>query len=281
MLCACVPSDISQAPPVGPGQVSASGKVGETEAEEWMIPSSARSGFRMRALVFRPAGNGPFPMAVINHGSDQDAGRRKRSRLPEFASLTSWFVRHRYVVVLPERPGHGGGGPYLEDQNGCEHADYVKAAEGAADSIADAVDYMKQQSFVSPEGIVVAGHSAGALGSLAYAARKPPGVRAVVNFSGGRGGHHMNKPDNNCAPDRLVAAVGLFGQTTRVPTLWIYAENDTYFPPALSQAMVAAFRSGGGRADYELLPPLSGEGHFAIRSSEWSDILEKFLAAPQ
>ncbi len=221
-------------------------------------------------------------MAIINHGSEQDPARRKRSPFPEFASLTQWFVRHGYVVVVPQRPGHGGGGPYLEDQGGCEDANYLKAANGAADSIASAVAYMKQQSFVQPEWIILAGHSAGALGSLAYAARQPQGVRAVVNFAGGRGGHHLNRPLNNCAPERLIAAVGRLGRTSRVPTLWIYAQNDTYFPPALSQEMVVAFTNAGGHADYELLAPLPGEGHFAIQTTtEWSDVLEKFLAALQ
>ena len=279
MLAGCAPSEVAPAMPAAPaayGNVGGPAKPGG--AEEWLLPST-QPGFAMRASVFRPPGSGPFPMALINHGSEQDPSRRKRSRPPEFASLTNWFVERGYVVVLPQRPGHGGGGKYLEDQGGCNGADYARAANGAADSIGAAVDYMKRQGFVQPEGIVLAGHSAGALGSLAYAARRPAGLRAVVNFSGGRGGHHLNRPLNNCAPERLVAAAGQFGRTARVPTLWIYAENDTYFPPALSVEMVAAFRKAGGRADYQLLPPLAGEGHFAIRGEAWSGALERFLAA--
>lgn len=99
-----------------------------------------------------------------------------------------------------------------------------------------------------------------------------------MNFSGGRGGRHLDKPSNNCAPERLVAAAAFFGSTTRVPTLWIYAENDTYFPPALSRQMARAFDDAGGRAEYHLLPPLPGEGHFAVRSEGWSGILADFLA---
>lgn len=276
LLGACAPADLASTGPAAAGRIAGPAEAGG--AEEWLLPSPQRD-YVMRARVFRPSGNGPFPMAVISHGSEQDVIRRKASPQPEFAALTRWFVGRGYVVVVPERPGHGGGGRYLEDQGGCENADYVGAASGAADSIASTVDYMKRQDFVQPAGIVLAGHSAGAFGSLAYAARDPAGLRAVVNFSGGRGGRHLNRPMNNCAPDRLVAAAARFGRTTRVPTLWIYAENDTFFPPELSRSMAHAFTGAGGRAEYHLLPPLTGEGHFAIRSDAWTGVLQNFLAA--
>ena len=279
MLTGCVSSDMGVSGRTEPGKLAdAAGEGGR--AEDWLIPST-QAGFLMKARIFRPAGDGPFRLAVINHGSEQDSNRRQNLTTPEFPELTNWFLDRGYVVVLPLRPGHGGHGRYLEDQGGCAKADYVKAGNGAADSIEAAIAYMKLQPFIEPRGIVVAGHSAGAWGSLAYAARRPSGVRAVINFSGGRGGHNFNKPMNNCSPDRLVAATGTFGSTTRIPTLWLYAENDTYFPPALSQAMASAFQNAGGRAKYHLLAPLTGDGHFAIRSTEWSGVLEQFLdAAP-
>ena len=279
-LAGCLSAGMEASGRSEPGKVADAASDGG-QGEDWLIPST-QAGFLMRARVFRPAGNGPFRLAVINHGSEQDSGRRQKSQTPEFPQLTNWFLDRGYAVVLPERPGHGGGGRYIEDQGGCAKADYIKSGNGAADSIEAAIAYLQRQPFVEPRGIVVAGHSAGAWGSLAYAARHPLGVRAVINFSGGRGGHNFNKPLNNCSPERLVTAAGVFGRTTRVPTLWLYAENDTYFPPALSQAMAGAFQNAGGRAEYHLLPPLAGDGHFVIRSTEWSGILQQFLdAAPE
>jgi dienelactone hydrolase len=246
------------------------------EGSVWLVPS-ALPGTEMKVRVFRPPGTGPFSLAVINHGSQQDPPGRQGAKPPEFAALTNWFLQRGYVVVLPERPGHGDGGKYLEDQGGCADANFEQAAQGTAASIEAAVEYMRKQSFISSEGIIVAGHSAGAWGSLAYAARRPPGVAAVINFSGGRGGHHLNRPNNNCAPERLVATAGIFGRTTKIPTLWLYAENDTYFPPPLSEAMAKAFAEAGGRADFRLLPPTGKEGHFLIRSDTWKPALQQFL----
>src|SRR5258708_8340555 len=64
-----------------------------------------------------------FPLAVINHGTTQNAERRNALPLPRFETLTRWFVRRGYAVVVPERPGHGETrGTYAEDQGGGDHA---------------------------------------------------------------------------------------------------------------------------------------------------------------
>jgi dienelactone hydrolase len=185
--------------------------------------------------------------------------------------------------VLPIRPGHGAtGGSYLEDQGGCENADYFKAGLASAASIEATLEYMATQPFLKRGQVVVIGQSAGGWAALALASRNPPAVRAVINFSGGRGGRSLDEPNANCAADRLIAAAGEFGRTARVPTLWIYAENDSYFGPALSKRMADAFRAAGGRVEFQLLPPVGEEGHLVMLDPEatriWGPTVEKFLA---
>ena len=128
---------------------------------------------------------------------------------------------------------------------------------------------------------MVIGNSAGGWGALALASQNPPSVAAVVNFAGGRGGRNRNRPENNCAPDRLVAAAADFGRTARLPTLWLYAENDSYFAPELSKRMAAAFTAAGGNAAYHLLPPVRGDGHALIATAgpeaSWMSYLASFL----
>src|SRR5690606_405420 len=132
---------------------------------------------------------------------------------PVFAAAAEFFVRRGYAVIVPQRPGHGDtGGPYLEGRDGpCETADYVRSGLAVADSIQAAIDYMPRQSFVKRSGVVVIGQSAGGWGSLALASRNPRNVAAIINFAGGRGGRVHNRPNNNCAPEKLVAAAGMFG----------------------------------------------------------------------
>jgi dienelactone hydrolase len=141
---------------------------------------------------------------------------------------------------------------------------------------------MTAQSFVRRTGVVVVGQSAGGWAALAFASRAPAGLRAVINFAGGLGGQSYDRPDNNCAPDRLIATAEDFGRTSRVPTLWIYTENDSYFAPRLSKAMAGAFRIAGGKVDYQLLPSFGTDGHFLAESENadtvWGPVVERFLA---
>jgi dienelactone hydrolase len=255
---------------------------GALRRQLWHIAFPAAN-VEMRTLVFRPPGVGPFPLAVINHGSTQNAENRAQLPMQEFDALATWFVRHGYAVAIPERPGHGRtGGAYLEDQHGCEDADYRGAGLATAASIDVAISYMVTQPFVRRNSVVVVGQSAGGWGALALASRNPPGVKAVINFEGGRGGHSYDRPNNNCAPDRLIAALRAFGSTARMPTLWIYTENDSYFPPALSKRMAEEFGLAGGDVEYHLLPGFGTEGHVLAESRDtasiWGPVLEPFLA---
>jgi dienelactone hydrolase len=260
-----------------------SAEQGAFRRQAWLVPS-AQSGVMMRTTLFRPAGPGPFPLVVINHGTTQNAERRRRLDVPDFDSMAQWFVRRGFVVAVPQRPGHGDtGGAYREDQGGCDEADFARAGRGAAESIAAAVAYLRTQSFVRRTGVIVVGQSAGGWAALALASRAPDGVRAAIDFAGGLGGRSWDRPDNNCAPDRLIATAAAFGRTSRIPTLWIYTENDSYFAPRLSGAMAAAFRAAGGKADYALLPPFGADGHFMAErpgsESAWGPAVERFLAA--
>lgn len=251
-------------------------------AHQLLIPSP-QAGIDMHAALYLPAGQGPFHLVVINHASEEDANRRALMKAPSFPIATGWFLAKGYAVLLPERPGHGAtGGSYLEEQGPCDDANYVAAGNGTADSIAAAIDYAARQPDIRRDGVVVVGDSAGGWGALALAARNPPDVRAIINFAGGRGGHQDDRPLTNCSPDRLVAAAGTFGRTARVPSLWLYAQNDSYFPPALSQRMADAFRAAGGRIEYHLFPPVGQDGHALIRAplavAPWPPVVTRFLA---
>jgi dienelactone hydrolase len=187
--------------------------------------------------------------------------RKCRSR--NIAHWPHGLVSQGFAVLVPERPGHGAtGGRYLEDQGGCDEADFGNAGRAAADSIAAALEFMRGQSFVRGEEGVVVGHSAGAWGALALAARNPPGVAAIIAFAPGRGGHANDMPNRVCAPHTLLAAAGEFGKTARAPVAWLVAVNDTYFPPDLSRRMADAFRAGGGKVDFRLLKASGSEGHW-------------------
>jgi len=242
------------------------------------------SSVEMVAQMLIPAGRGPFPLAVISHGSSESAAERREYEVPAFEAISSLLLGRGYAVLLPQRPGHGEtGGPYLEGIGNCEGALYEQAGYATADAIAAAIAHAFHQAIIRQDRVLVVGHSAGAWGSLALAASNPTLVKAVINFSGGRGGRSYGVSGRNCAPGRLVQAAAAFGRRARAPTLWLYAANDSFFGPDLSRQMAAAFRAGGGSATYHLLPPMPGDGHYLIylpdAVRQWAPIVDRFLAA--
>jgi len=58
-----------------------------------------------------------------------------------------------------------------------------------------------------------------------------------------------------------VAAMATLGARTRIPTLWLYAENDSLFPPELVTRMRDAYAASGGHAELRMFPPVMHDGH--------------------
>ncbi len=256
---------------------------GPHRAQDWRIPLPHDPQRGMVANVLRPPGEDPRPMAVINHGSPADAAQRAFER-PGFAAASEWFVARGYVVVRPIRRGYGAtGGAWSETYRSCDEPTYREAGLETAKDIVAAIAFLARQPFVRPDRVVVVGQSAGGWGALALAGLNPPAVSAVVNFAGGRGGYAEGRPHTNCAPDRLIAAAGAYGRTARIPTLWVYTENDGYFGPSLSRAMYRAFSESGGRGEFVLLPGFGSDGHALFGSpagvKHWEPLVERFLAA--
>ena len=269
--------------------LGAQGAEGEpNRLQQWLVPSPD-FGPPQHALLFRPPGDGPFPLALIAHATTQNVLRRAQMPQPEYRALAAWLVARGFAVLVPERPGHGAtGGKYLEDQGGCDEADYAKSGRATSDAIAAAMGFVRKQPFIRPEGMVVIGHSAGGWGALALAGEDPKDVAAIIAFAPGRGGHANDFPNQVCAPHTLIAAAGAFGKTARVPVTWLVAANDSYFSPTLSRQLADAFSNAGGKVDFRVLGAYGSEGHWLPEteggvksaSSELDRALKPRLAKP-
>jgi len=257
------------------------------QEEIWALPLP----LPMFAYLVRPVGDGPFPLVIMNHGVSMSPTGRSFFPLVEFRDAAKWFAKQGYLVVAPvgtgygaaaiDIPEHGLYGPFFSKVGKCSNPNFRAPGLAVAQVDLWIIDYMTAERRIVPKDVIVVGQSAGGWAAIALSSLNPPQVRAIVVFAGGRGGRVDGKPNNNCAPDRLVEATGEFGRTSRVPMLWIYIENDTFFGPALSKRMHEAFTTAGGKADYHLLPPFGTEGHFLIGSADaipiWSPLVAKFL----
>ena len=103
-----------------------------------------------------------------------------------------------------------------------------------------------------------------------------PGVVGVVNFAGGRG---SSAPDVVRDEANLIASYGTYGKTIRVPSLWLYSQNDHYFGPDLARRFLDAFQAGGGDVEFISLPPYGADGHssFVRAKDNWYAPVLEFL----
>jgi invasion protein IalB/dienelactone hydrolase len=255
------------------------------EEEMWALPFP----LPVLAYVVRPLGDGPFPLVVMNHGISLDAEQRTMFPPIEYRDAAYWFARRGYFVISPLRYGasslddkdRGIYGTVFAHVGSCDNPNFRGPGLAIATLNEWLIENMQRKKQIIPGKAIVVGQSGGGWGSIALASRNPPLVGAIITFAAGRGGRVDGKPNNNCAPDKLVAATGEFGSTARVPMLWIYTENDSYFGPELTKRMHSAFTAAGGDAEYYLLPPFGNDGHFMIDSADavplWAPRVSQFL----
>jgi dienelactone hydrolase len=235
-------------------------------AQAWLVPSPV-TGLAAHAVLYRPPGDGPFRLAVIAHASTENVLRRAQMPQPEYRALAEQLVARGFAVLVPERLGHGASrGAYLEDQGGCDEADYARSGRATADQIDLTLQFMRAQPFIGKAPAAVIGHSAGGWGALALAGEDPKAVSAIVVFAAGRGGHANDVPGKLCAPHSLMSAAQAFGKGARVPVTWLVAANDSYFPPAFSRQLADAFHAGGGTVELRTLPASGSEGHWLVET---------------
>ena len=235
------------------------------------IPVDASSTTTLETTIYKPDGPGPFPMIVFNHGKIQGDPRRQERSDP--LPLAREFVRRGYVVVAPNRRGFAGSdGTY--EQEGCNVE--LNGVAQAAD-VAATVDYMSKVSYVDAQHIVVTGTSHGGLATMAYGADAAPGVRALINFSGGL-------RQDSCADwqGNLTHAFNAYGEKTRVPSLWLYGDNDTIWPSALVGQMYAAYVEHGATAKFVDFGNYKNDAHRLVGDRDgvrvWWPAVETFLA---
>jgi dienelactone hydrolase len=234
-----------------------------------MVPGA--SGNTLETTIFRPPGPGPFPLVLMNHGK-QPGDPRLQTR-DRFYYLSREFVRRGYAVIVPMRTGFGrSGGEYTD--YGCNMTDngYLQAADVHA-----ALRYARSQSWIDSQRIIVAGQSYGGLATLAAGAGAVPGVRGLLNFAGG-----LRADDGGCQwKSALVSAFADYGRHSRLPSLWFYGANDSYFNQELVNRLYHAYAGAGGHARLVAYDAFKNDAHGMVGSRDgfavWWPQAERFL----
>lgn len=235
------------------------------------VPAGSQQQAMLETTVFQPNGPGPFPLIIINHG--KDPGRPSLQPRDRFYHMATAFVERGYAVMVPMRQGFSKSTGRYRD-HGC---DMTANGYSQAEDIRDTLAFARQQSWVDKDRIVIAGQSYGGLATIAVGTQELPGVRGLINYAGG-----LRDDSDRCAwRSALVSAFAEYGSKAKLPSLWMYGQNDSLFGPELAQRMHAAFEQAGGRARLVEFPAFKRDAHGMLASRDgekvWLADTEKFL----
>ena len=249
------------------------------------VPASGDSPAHSAELaghVYRPHGQGPWGLIVLSHGTP--SGKEARETMTDrYGPQARALAELGYVVVTGLRRGYGASdGPLADRYGSCDDPDYAHAAQEAARDVAAIMTYGQKLPYVDGSHVLLLGKSAGGFASLALAAQQPAGLRGVVNFAGGRGSQpQMREKAAVCGEAQLLKTVAGFAATSRVPQLWIYAENDSYFRPPLVRKMAESYLAAGQNLKLVFAPSSGAEGHQffdrAANIGQWLPQVREFL----
>jgi dienelactone hydrolase len=245
------------------------------EPELVSFPSGEQT---LHGFLYRPAGTGPFPAVLWNHGSEKLPGQQP--------DLARFYTSHGYVFFIPHRHGHGRSpGEYIGDLQAQIHArvtdvqqanrEIVQLQDRYNEDVVAAVTWLKERPEVDRNRIAMSGVSYGGIQTL-LAAEKGLGVRAFVPFAPG-----AMSWANTALRERLLQAV----RHARSPLFLIQARNDYSVGP--SELLGPEIEGKGNPYRAKIYPPFGttpqeGHGGFACKSEGialWGPDVLEFLRA--
>lgn len=234
-----------------------------------MVPSGGITEPELEVTVYRPSGDGPFPVLLINHGRSPGNAKLQPRYRPVLAARE--FVQRGWAVVVPMRQGFSQSGG-AEITGGCNvQSNGLQQAR----SVRRTLDWLATQPWADVQRNVVMGQSHGGLTTLAYGTAPHPGTRLLVNFAGG-----LRQEGCTAWQQNLVSAIGDYGADTKLPSLWFYGDNDSYFPPFVWQGAHARYTQAGGRAELVAFGNFGSDAHSLFGSRAGLPIwLPRVLAA--
>ncbi len=231
---------------------------------------------RLEGLVVKRSDlAGELPIALITHGKSSHLSDMLESKTADYAGPARDLARRGWLAVVVMRRGFGQSDGPMAASVSCATTSFASRFAADADDLQGAIEAASKRPDADPSRVIALGVSAGGAAVVALAARNLPGLRAVVSVSGG-----LRMPD--CPKeDVLVSAYREFGLVSRVPNLWIYAKNDSFFGPELVERLQSSFLDGGGDVKLVMYEKFGNDGHSLFTAAagklQWLMEMDAFL----
>jgi dienelactone hydrolase len=153
--------------------------------------------FEVVTHVYKPAGDGPFPLVIFSHGRAPSRVDRARLEYPVLVGHANYWLHKGVAVIAPVRPGYGDTGGLDREDSGARwngnvcsgEPDFTRVASRAGQTVVALHQWALQQPWVRKDRLLLEGQSVGGMTTVSVAALNLPGVVGAVNFAGGSGGN--------------------------------------------------------------------------------------------
>ncbi len=259
-FAACIPLNVTHAEQIA------------LPSEVIFIPKKILLGtVKLETTVYKPPGEGPFPLVIINHGkAEGPPGLQPRYR-PGWAAR--FFMERGYVIFVPMRSGFANStGSYIGGECNVESNGLAQAEDVAATvSFAHTLDYVDKKN------TLIVGQSHGGWTTLAYGASNPDSsVKGLVNFAGG-----LRQTSCSGWRSSLVNGAAKYSQNTKTPSIWFYGDNDSFFSKELYTEMFDRYSQSNPSAQLVAYGNFGNDSHSLFSSKAgrqiWEPYLEKFM----
>lgn len=237
----------------------------------------------LATVVYTPPGNGPFPLALIHHGS---TGTGQQPRWFKAVWTNDWladiFNQNGWIAAFPQRRGRGGSDGlydegFAEDRTQGYSPEATRSIAGAERALEDAnaaLAALKKMPMVQSGETLLAGVSRGGVVAIMQAGTSLNGIAGVINFVGGWVSEGCCDTSINPA---LFRRIGSFDG----PVLSIYGEDDNYYSIEYSKSNIAEMERLGAKSEMLVVDvPGYGKGHWVIsRPNLWEDVIGTYLDA--
>ena len=176
---------------------------------------SERESARIHAYLYKPNGDGPFPVVIYNHGA-----RTARPRRPEPNEyIGKLLTQAGYVVLVPERRGYGSsnGPTFLEDVGFDWGQPFIARVEAETDDVFAALDYLRTLPFADTKRIGIMGYSLGGIVTM-FAVSRSTTFAVAINQAGAAGAWNIST--------QLRSALIAAAEKGTTPALLLVAQND-------------------------------------------------------
>lgn len=259
-------------------------EVGGLNAASFVVPEPfivpGFDGLRIPAFLYRPRGQGPFPVLLWMHGGPEEQFR------PGFDPIIQYFAATRGVAVLAPnvRGSEGYGKRYLALDDGRRRHEAVR-------DVGSLLDFIQREPGLDAKRVGIHGVSYGGFMVLAALARYPGrfvagssvvGMSNLVTFLENTSGYRRDLRRMEYGDERdpsmreYLLSISPMSQVSRIRSALLVAhgENDARVPLAQAQQIVREVR-GKGSEVWSLTA--RGEGH-SFRRRRTRDTAYRVLA---